>query len=165
MKKFLIFMLIIPFLGCSKNNQAFIDFNCPRIFFASEDRVFIDNGNSPEDVHFKAELNNFNKSKECKQKDEVVIIPVEVLIIAQPMDNFQNTELNIPIYISLLDKYDNLLENQYFLISGEMKTDQDGNLYKETDITDRLEVVTRQIETSQIVIGFMLSDDKRDLLN
>ena len=35
----------------------------------------------------------------------------------------------------------------------------------ETDITDRLYIITKNLETNQIVIGFMLDDEKRLLLN
>ena len=35
----------------------------------------------------------------------------------------------------------------------------------ETDIIDQLQIVTKYLNTSQLVIGFMLDDKKRDLLN
>ena len=35
----------------------------------------------------------------------------------------------------------------------------------ETEITDRLYIITKNLDTSQIVIGFMLDNEKRLLLN
>ena len=39
------------------------------------------------------------------------------------------------------------------------------NKFIETDITDRIEIITKHLETSQIIIGFMLDNKKRKLLN
>ena len=161
-------MLFLSLIGCNniiKNKQTSIDFNCPRVFSTAEDRVYIDSGRSLDDVSIKAKLNNFAISKQCKQKDAIVIIPLDILIIAQPMDNLQNSKINIPVYISLLDKYDNLLETQYFMVLGLIKKNSETNTFIETDILDMLEVITQYKETSQIVLGFMLDDKKRDLLN
>ena len=168
MKKLLILILLLPILGCSniiKNKQKSSDFNCPQVFFATEDRVFIDNSNSLDDVLIRAELNNFAINKECQQKNEIVNIPLDVLIIAQPLNNLQNSEFEIPVYISILDQYDNILETQYFLISISIAKNNKTNTYVETDITKRLEIITRQLKAFQIVIGFMLEDKKRKLIN
>ena len=84
MKKFLIFILFLPLLGCNNiinNKQTYIDFNCPRIFFSPDDRVYIesaDNNPSYNNVFLKAELNNFSINKECQQKDNIVIIPIDI---------------------------------------------------------------------------------------
>jgi len=168
MKKLLIFILFLLILGCNsviKNKQTSIDFNCPRPFFSSEDRIFIDNSNSLDDVLLTAELNNFEINKECLQKDKIVIIPLDLLIIAKPLDDIQNSEVNIPVYISLLDKNDNLLETQYFMVSGTLNKNSETNKYIETDVTERLKVITQYLETYQLIVGFMLDERKRKLLN
>ena len=62
MKQILIFILFLALLGCGdiiKKKQTSVDFNCPRVFFSSEDRIYIDNSNSVDDVQIKAEFNNF----------------------------------------------------------------------------------------------------------
>ena len=75
MKKLLIFLIFLSLIGCNnilKNKQTLNNFNCPRIFFSSEDRVFIDtfaNGNSIDDVSLKATLNNFAIVEKCHQKN------------------------------------------------------------------------------------------------
>ena len=47
-------------LGCNsttRNKVVSSDFNCPRVFFAQEDKVYINNSISVEDIQIKAELN------------------------------------------------------------------------------------------------------------
>ena len=168
MKKIFIFILFLPLLGCGniiKNKQASTEFNCPRVFFSSEDRIYIDNSISLDDILIKAELNNFAIYQECQQQENIAIIPLNILIVAQPMGSLENSLLNFPVYISLLDENDKLLETQYFLVSGSMNKNPETDIFIESDITDRLVVVTKYLDTSQLVLGFMLNDKKKDLLD
>ena len=168
MKKFFFFLLFLPLISCNNiinNKQSSIDFKCPRLFFSSEDKIFINNSTSIDDVFIKAYLNNFAINDKCQQRNKVVVIPIEILIIAKPLENLEKPELSLPIYISLLDQNNNILETQYFMISKSIKKNKETNKYIETDITDRLDVITEYFETSQIVIGFMLDNKKRKLLN
>ena len=171
MKKLLIFFLLLPFFGCNninKNKQTSDNLNCPRIFFSSEDKIFIEtigNSNSFDDISFKAELNNFAIVEKCYQKDDIAIIPLDILIITQPMDKLRNTDVSMPLYAMLLDQKNQVLESQYFMVSGLIKTNFENNTFIETDITNRLKIITENLETAQIVIGFMLDDNKRLLLN
>ena len=168
MKQIFIFILFLPLLGCGniiKNKQGSTKFNCPRVFFSSEDRIYIDNSISLDDILIKAELNNFAIYQECQQQENIAIIPLNILIVAQPMDSLENSLLNFPVYISLLDENDKLLETQYFLVSGSMNKNPETDIFIESDITDRLVVVTKYLDTSQLVLGFMLDDKKKDLLD
>ena len=171
MKKLLIFLLFLSLFGCNnivKNKQTLGNFNCPKIFFSSEDRVFIDtsaNVSSIDDVSLKAELNNFAIVEKCHQKVDIAIIPLDILIIAQPMDKLEDSDISIPLYAVLLDQNNEVLETQYFMILGSIKKNFENNAFTETDITDRLKIITENLDTSQIVIGFMIDDKKRLLLN
>tara|TARA_Y100001970_G_scaffold18801_1_gene21080 strand:- start:946 stop:1461 length:516 start_codon:yes stop_codon:yes gene_type:complete len=171
MKKLLIILLFFALFACNstgKNNQVSNNFNCPRVFFSSEDRIFIDTnegGTSIDDVTFKAELNNFAFIEKCSQQNEVVVIPLHILIIAKPMDELKNPDVSIPIYAFLLDKNDNVLETQYFMVSNSIKKNFETKTFIETDITDKINIITKNFETNQIVIGFMLDDQKRLLIN
>ena len=171
MKKLLIFLLLLSLFGCNniiKNKQKTDNLICPRIFFSSEDKVFIEtigNTNSFDDVSLKAELNNFNIIEKCYQKDNIAIIPLDILIIAQPMDKLENADISMPLYVMLLDNKNQVLESQYFMVSGIIKKNFEYNAFIETDITDRLKIITENLETAQIVIGFMINDKKRLLLN
>ena len=95
----------------------------------------------------------------------IAIIPLDILIIAEPMNSFENSQLNFPVFISLLDNNDKILETQYFLVSGVMKKNPETNIFVESDITYKLKIVTEYLNTSQIIVGFMLDDKKRLLLD
>jgi len=171
MKKLLIFLLLLTLFGCNniiKNKQTSDNFNCPRIFFSPEDRIFIDtvdNSSSFDDVSLKAELNNFAIVEKCHQKDDIAIIPLDILIISQPMDKLEDSDVSMPLYVILLDQKNEVLETQYFMVLGSIKKNFENNAFIETDITDRLRIITENLETAQIVIGFMINDKKRLLLN
>ena len=46
-----------------------------------------------------------------------------------------------------------------------MNKNTETNIFMESDITDRLQIVTQQLKTTQLVLGFMLDKEKRNLLN
>ena len=168
MKRLFVFILFLPLLGCGniiKNKQTSLDFNCPRVFFSSDDRIYIDNNVSLDDITIKAEFNNYAINTKCQQQKNVVVIPLDILIVAKPMSNLEEPILSLPVYISLLNNSDEVLETQYFSVSGVVNKNNETNIFIESDITDRLQIVTRQLETTQLVLGFMLDNEKRNLLN
>ena len=168
MKQLFIFILFLPLLGCGniiKNKQTSTDFNCPRVFFSSDDRVYIDNSISFDDITIKAEFNNYAINKKCQQQDNLAVIPLDILIVAKPMSNLEVSFISLPVYITLLDDNDEVLETQYFSVSGLINKNTETNIFTESDIIDRLQIVTQQLETTQLVLGFMLDNEKRDLLN
>ena len=168
MKRLFVFILFLPLLGCGniiKNKQTSIDFNCPRVFFSSDDRIYIDSSISPDDITIKAEFNNYAINTKCQQQENVVVIPLDTLIVAKPMSNLEEPNLSLPVYISLLNNSDEVLETQYFSVSGIVNKNNETNIFIETDIIDHLQIVTQQLETTQLVLGFMLDNEKRDLLN
>ena len=171
MKKILILPLFFSLMGCNtigKNKQISEDFSCPRVFFSSEDRVFIDTAvgfTSIDDITYKAELNNFAFIDKCLQQNEAAVIPLDILIIAKPMQALKNGDVSIPLYAELLDVNDQVLETQYFMISNSIEKNFETKNFMETEITDKLNIITKNLETKQIVIGFMLDDKKRLLLN
>ena len=81
------------------------------------------------------------------------------------MNNLEESFITLPVYISLLDDNDEILETQYFSVSGIMNKNTETNIFMESDITDRLRIVTQQLKTTQLVLGFMLDKEKRNLLN
>ena len=168
MKQLFIIILFLPLLGCGniiKNKQTSTDFSCPTVFFSSDDRVYIDNSISFDDITIKAEFNNYALNKKCQQQDNLAVILLDILIVAKPMSNLEESILSLPVYISLLNNSDEILETQYFSVSGVVNKNNETNIFMETDITDRLQIVTQQLETTQLVLGFMLDKEKRELLN
>ena len=168
MKQLFILIRFLPLLGCVniiKNKQTSIDFNCPRVCFSSDDRIYIDNSISLDDITIKAEFNNYATNKKCQLQENLAVIHLDILIVAKPMNNLQESFITLPVYISLLDDNDEILETQYFSVSGIMNKNTETNIFMESDITDRLQIVTQQLETTQLVLGFMLDKEKRNLLN
>ena len=168
MKHLFFFILFLPLVGCGniiQNKQTSVDFNCPRVFFSSDDRIYIDNSISLDDITIKAEFNNYATNKKCQLQENLAVIPLDILIVAKPMNNLEESFITLPVYISLLDDNDEILETQYFSVSGIMNKNTETNIFMESDITDRLRIVTQQLETTQLVLGFMLDKEKRNLLN
>tara|TARA_Y100001960_G_C14559495_1_gene770022 strand:+ start:305 stop:820 length:516 start_codon:yes stop_codon:yes gene_type:complete len=171
MKKLLILLLFFCLMGCNtiaKNKQTSEDIRCPRVFFSSEDRVFIDTAEgdtSIDEITYKAELNNFAFIDKCLQQNEAAVIPLYILIITKPMEALNDGDVSIPLYAELLDENNQILETQYFMVSKSIEKNFETKSFIETDITDRLYIITKNLETNQIVIGFMLDDEKRLLLN
>ena len=168
MKQLFIFILFLPLLGCGniiKNKQTSIDLNCPRVFFSSDDRIYIDNSISLDDITIKAEFNNYATNKKCQLQENLAVIPLDILIVAKPMNNLEESFITLPVYISLLDDNDEILETQYFSVSGIMNKNTETNIFMESDITDHLQIITQQLKTTQLVLGFMLDKEKRNLLN
>ena len=81
------------------------------------------------------------------------------------MDKLENIDVSMPLYAMLLDQKNQVLESQYFMVSGLINTNLEKNTFIETDITNRLKIITENTQTAEIVIGFMLDDKKRLLLN
>ena len=168
MKQILIFIIFLPFLGCGnliENNPTSKNFNCPSVFFSSEDRFYVDNSVSLDDIKIKAEFNNFAINTQCLQNENIAVIPVDILIITKPISNLEDPLFSLPIYVSLLDSNDEILETQYFSVLASMNRNSETNDFTESDITDRLKIITKYLNTSQLVIGFMIDEQKRDLLN
>tara|TARA_B110000008_G_scaffold217396_1_gene216976 strand:+ start:42 stop:548 length:507 start_codon:yes stop_codon:yes gene_type:complete len=168
MKNLFIFILFLPLIGCVniiKNKQTSIDFSCPRVFFSSDDRIYINNGISLDDITIKAEFNNYAINKKCQQQDNLAVVHLDILIVAKSMNNLGESFISLPVYISLLGDNDEVLETQYFSISGLLNKNTETNIFIESDVTDRLQIVTQQLETTQLVLGFMLDNEKKDLLN
>ena len=168
MKRLFVFILFLPLLGCGniiKNKQTSTDFSCPRVFFSSDDRIYIDSIISLDDIAIKAEFNNYAINKKCQQQENIAIIPLDILIVAKPMYNLEEPMLTMPVYVSLLNNNDEILETQYFSVFGVVNKNDETNIFIESDITDRLQIVTQQLETTKLVLGFMLDNEKRNLLN
>ena len=170
MKKFLFFLLILPLIGCNaiqKKNKSIAIFDCPSVFFSSKDNIYVASEQdkiSIDNINMRAELNNFVINTNCMESNGVGIIPIDILIIVKPLDNFSISEVDIPLYVSLLDSSNNVLETQYFNTSGIIRRNAEQKKFIETDLKDILTIVTKNYTVAQIVIGFMIDNQKREIL-
>ena len=69
----------------------------------------------------------------------------------------------MPYYIALLDDQKNILDIQYYTISGILKKNIDGSSYIETEITTTQNI--RAGFKNKLLIGFMLNQEKLKILN
>ena len=171
MKKILIFFLLFLSISCSSNlltKKSAVSIDCPPVFFASENRNYIDGEEKPltlDNVSFKAEINNYAFNKSCFQENDIRTFPLDILFIIDPI---KPTAPNVilPLYVALLDSDQQLLEMQYFSINGEMKNDLTTKGYLETELSNSINIITsKNNSVSSLVIGFMLDKNKKELLN
>ena len=171
MKKILIFFLLFLSISCSSNlltKKSAESIDCPPVFFASENRNFIEGEEKPltlDNVSFKAEINNYAFNKSCFQENDISTFPLDILFIINPI---RPTSPNVilPLYVAFLDLDQQLFEMQYFSISGEMKNDLTTKGYLETELSNSINIITsKNNSVSSLVIGFMLDKNKKELLN
>ena len=171
MKKILIFLLLFLSISCSSNlltKKSAESINCPPVFFASENRNYLNSEEKPltlDNVSFNAEINNYAFNKSCFQEDNIFIFPIDVLFIIDPI---RPTSPNVilPLYVALLDSDRQLFEMQYFSLSGEMRNDLTTKTYFQTELSKTINILTsKNYPISNLVIGFMLDKKKEELLN
>ena len=171
MKKILIILLLFLSISCSSNlttKNSVESIDCPLVFFASENRNYLDSEEIPltlDNVSFIAEINNYNFNKSCFQENYINTFPLEILFVIDPITP-TSPNVNLPIYVALLDSEQQLFEIQYFSISGEMKNDLITKVYTQTELSHSINIVTSKKNlVSSLVIGFMLDKKKKELLN
>ena len=87
---------------------------------------------------------------------------LSILFVVNP-GKTQQADVIMPYYIALLDDQKNILDIQYYTISGILKKDIDESSYIETEIT-----TTQNISAgfkNKLLIGFMLNQEKLKILN
>ena len=171
MKKILIFLLLFLSISCSSNlltKKSAESIDCPPVFFASENRNYLDSEEKPltlDNVSFKAEINNYAFNKSCFQENDISIFPLDILFIIDPITPI-SPNVNLPLYVALLDSDQQLFEMQYFSISGEIRNDLATKAFLQTELSKSINIMTsKNNPVSSLVIGFMLDKKKEELLN
>ena len=171
MKKILVFLLLFLSIACSSNlltKKSAESIDCPPVFFASENRNYLDSEEKPltlENVSFKAEINNYAFNKSCFQENNISTFSLDILFIIDPITT-TSSNVNLPLYVALLDSNQQLFEMQYFSINGEMMNDLTTKAYLQTELSRSINIVTsKNSPVSSLVIGFMLDKKKKELLN
>ncbi len=161
MKKLLLLFIFIYLLGCSsiRNESTEIAvIDCPRVFFSSENKVYIDGLNDTidlEKVNFKASLNNYGFVGDCVFDKEYNNINIDLLIITEPI-NPKDENVNLPIFILFYNENDELVERQFFRINSTLNYNEDTSKYETTDIIENLNIfVDNDKKFNSITIGFV----------
>jgi len=160
-------ILIVSCNSIKKPKQESKIIECPKTFFSSENRTYIsteDQSINLDNLSFRADLNNFDYIKECQNFKSLTIYPLDILVIIKPLI-ITNNKIDLPIYATLLDKDDNLIETQYFSISTNINYNEETNTYHETDFSYTLEIITKKKSAKYIIVGFMLDSEKLKVLN
>ena len=164
------FFTLVFLLGCNSKfttKQASKNIDCPSIFFSSEHRNYIHSNEkviSLDNLAFKANINNFKFNMSCKKSNNFELYPLDILFIIEPLTAKQ-LNIKLPIYTTLLDQKNNLIDTQYFSIQTEIINNQESKKYSIIEHISRLNIATNKDNVSSIIIGFMLDNEKKDLLN
>tara|TARA_B100000131_G_C18072337_1_gene594977 strand:- start:1056 stop:1550 length:495 start_codon:yes stop_codon:yes gene_type:complete len=160
-KKLLLFFILIYLVGCASlrdqsNETAIID--CPRVFFSSENNIYIDGANKDldfEKVNYRASLNNFGFVGNCISYDDYNNYNLEVLILAEPM-NPKNKNISLPIFVFLYDLENNLIDRQYFRVEKNLKYNSELSDYEITEVIANLNIFDDfKKELGSIIVGFV----------
>ena len=164
MNKILIFFILIYLISCSSirdSDNEITAIDCPRVFFSSENKVYIDGLNDTidlEKVNFKASLNNYGFDGNCISDSTYNKIAIDLLIIVEPINPIIES-INLTIFALIYDFEGNLIDRQYFRINDEFKYNQELSNYAVTDIIGKIKIIAdRENEVDSIVLGFVKID-------
>ena len=161
MKNFLLFFLFIYISACSAIREqteetAIID--CPRVFFSSENKIYIDGYNKNidlEKMNYKASLNNYGFDGNCFSQLQNNNYNLDILIILEPL-NLKTENVNLPIFVLLYDLNNKLIDKQYFRITDRILYNENTSKYEITDIIGKLKIINEsELTIGHLVIGFV----------
>ena len=171
MKNIYIFLLFITASACSYNPIKSVKSTpivCPPVLFSKEHKIYIDNSDQNitiDNVEFKAEINNAVFDNSCYLEDNIFSSSLSVLFILTPID-IKQKNIFLPFYIGILDIDENLIDIQYFEIGGVVKKDPENQLYIETEIISKNLINSKLVNNdSKFIVGFMIDDNKLEILN
>ena len=117
---FIILFFFLFLLSCTSEKQESFVTSCPEVFFSKDHRVYITTEESSITLHnisYKAEINNYNITKECFIKDNNITITLSILFVVKP-EKAQQAEILLPYYLALLDDKKNIVNIQYYKAKG-----------------------------------------------
>lgn len=161
MKKILIFFIFIYHIGCSGSpdqGKKAVIIDCPRVFFSSENNVYVDGGKESidlENVNYRASLNNYGFVGDCTSNIDYNKFNLELLIIAEPF-NPKDDHINLPIFVLTYDSENILIDKQYFRIEDNLKYNNENSNYEITEVIGNLNIILElEKELDSITIGFV----------
>ena len=172
MKKNLFIPFVLLLLSCTAEKLPTSAETCPDVFFSKEHKMYITGNESPlniQNIKYRAELNNYVFKKECSISNNVLTGNLSLLFIVNS-ENSSQKDILLPYYIAVLSSEDEIVDIQYYNIQGVMQKDPGTSAYIETELTDTINIsvpnkdLKNNLKTN-IVIGFMLDQEKIKLLN
>ncbi len=172
MKIFLIYIVLLFLLNCNGEKQQTTAEKCPRAFFSKEHQIYITSDQIPldiENISYKAELNNYLFNNDCFVSNNVLTVNITLLFVIKPI-NVGNENILLPFYIATLNAEDKVVDMQYYSVEAVMQKDSETFNYTETEVTKNIviRIPNKDMETNlktKMIIGFMLDQEKIELLN
>ena len=172
MKKYFILLISLFGLSCASGKpQSFTD-NCLEVFFSKKHRIYItteEQNLTLDTISYSSEINNSEFVEGCLILNDVFRASLSTLFIIKP-DKAQLSGLMMPYYIALLDSSENIIDIQYYTVKDDLKQNEDKSSFLETTIIDTQDLIfnfkdKNTFFQNTLIIGFMLNQEKLDLLN
>tara|TARA_Y100001970_G_scaffold169909_1_gene207666 strand:- start:1408 stop:1890 length:483 start_codon:yes stop_codon:yes gene_type:complete len=158
-------------IGCSSNPLSRLkttEIDCPKILFSNEDTLYFGSYTKPlniENISYQAELNNGQFLKGCKIVDNLFSSYLSILFILSPLQEEQN-QINLPYYVATIDSNKNLKDIQYYSFNVKFNKNSDTKKFEETEIVEKILLkISNWKDTKSIVLGFMLDEERKKILN
>ena len=171
MKNNLFFLSLLLLLGCTSNTIVSTKASCPNVFFSANHKTYISTDNqqiTTDNINYKADINNYAFNSGCYVRNQIIHGELSLLFVIKPIQTKIN-EIELPFYVAVLNEKDELLDIQYYLASGDLKTNSEDKNYIETELTKNVTFYipnTNNLNQKNILIlGFMLDRKKIDILN
>ena len=117
MKKNLIFIISLFFLGCVSQKELSNPQSCPEVFFSKDHRVYITSEEDElqlDNISYRAKFNNYNFNNSCLVENNILNASLSLLIVVQPL-NAKINILEIPYYIAVLDNHKKIIDIEYYI--------------------------------------------------
>ena len=176
MKNNLFILIFFLLLGCTSQTKlgtnASVKTSCPIVLFSSEHGKYITGITkpiTPENVSYRAEINNYAFNSECSIIDNVFQADLSLLFIVKP-DLTEESSITLPFYAAILNANDAVVDMQYYQVEGDLKGDTENVNYIETELTKTIKLQIsslneEELNESKVVVGFMLDKKKLEILN
>ena len=172
MKKYFILLTSLFVLSCASEKPQSLSDNCLEVLFSKKHRIYIttvEQNLMLDNISYSSEINNSEFVEGCLTLNNEFRASLSTLFIAKP-DKAQGSDLVMPYYIALLDSSRNIIEIQYYTVIDNLKQNEDKSSFLETTITDTQDLIfnfgdKNTFFQNTLIIGFMLNQEKLDILN
>ena len=170
MKNLFLLILFLLLTGCGFNpikQSKSITIDCPRILFAQEHKKYIDSSTekiSIDNLAYQAEINNAKFKGKCKISNNLFLTDLSILFVVNPLGEYRDL-ISLPFYIALIDQNNKLQDVQYFEANGYFNLSPDNYLIQTEIVTSKNISLKLAEESFNIIIGFMIDNDRLKLLN
>ena len=171
MKKIYLLFVLLILIGCGAipfSQKKSVQIACPDILFASEHKTYVASQSediSLDNITYQAEINNATFAKNCQMKENVFFSDLTLLFIVSPLEEMQSI-INLPFYVAVIDENKDVLDIQYYSITGDFKKNHETSELIETELTKTIIVNLPSMDESlSVLLGFMLDEKRFKILN